>query len=394
MSDPVHTSPASGNHQKLLRDAATPVDEIVEAIARGGFVLLVDEVAQGPGVLAVAAEKVTTEQIAFMIRRGGGIISVPLPRARLRELEIPLMVVQNLETDRTAFTISVDAKDGVTTGISASDRWRSIQALIDDDTTPDDLVRPGHVYPLRYEDGGVLKRAGYTEAAVDLVQEAGLYPAAVLTDVMNDQGELLTVEDLVDFIGGFDIPMCRIADVIAYRRQQEKLVVKTFETHIFRNGVVFRAVGFRSQVDGGEHLALVLGDIGEGEEILVRVHTECLAGDVFSADACQCSRRRDQALQRIEDAGRGVFLYLREPRTSTRASLESLIVHQARTAKGDGPDSATDTREADERDYGIGAQILYQLGVRTMRVLTDHPTGRSGIEGHGLSLLGFSSLTG
>lgn len=390
MAEPDPSPSTSLEYRETLFDVVSPVEEAMAAVSRGDFVLLVDDVSQGPGVLVVAAEKVTTEQIAFMIRRGGGIISVPLGRSRLRELEIPLMVVQNQETDRTAFTISVDAKAGVTTGISASDRWHTIQTLIAGGTKPDDLVRPGHVYPLRYEDGGVLKRAGYTEAAVDLVREAGVYPAAVLTDAMNDEGDLLvSVEDLVGFAREFGIVMCRIADVIAYRKQRGKLVGRIFESNILRNGVRFRAVGFRSLVDGAEHLALVLGNLGKGEDVLVRVHAECLAGDVFDSDECSCSSALDNAIQRIVDEGRGIVLYLREP--GDESVLERLASHQTQATEGES--SATAARTTDERDYGIGAQILYDLGVRTTWILTDHQTERSGIEGHGISVLGFLHLT-
>jgi len=370
-----------------IKHAASPVEEVITAIGNGQFALLVDEVAQGPGVLAVAAERATPNQLAHMIRRGGGIISVPLTETRLQELDLPLMVPANTDVARTAFTVSVDAKEGTTTGISAADRWETIRTLISEDTKPGDLLRPGHVYPLRYVDGGVLRRAGYAEAAVDLVRAAGLYPAAVLTDIMSDEGGLLFGTNLADFADQHDIPLCRIADVIAFRRLTDKLVAPTFETVIASHGAEFRAVGFRSLTDGSEHLALLLGDIGAGEHVLVRVHSECLAGDVFSSNQCACSANLDHALDLIVATGRGVLLYLRRLPQGGGGPLERLLRH---TREGI---AANDPSE-DQRDYGTGAQILHRLGVRSMQILTDRPADKAGLEGHGLSIESFSPLTG
>ena len=388
---PHETRSSTESQQGSLDNAAAPFEDVVAAAGSGGFIVLVDDATDGPGVLAVAAELVTQTQIAFMIRNGGGIISVPLPRSRLAQLEIPLMVPPHANSDRTPFTVAVDAQKGITTGISASDRWQTIQVLIDDSSKPEDVVRPGHVYPLQYSEGGVLKRAGYTEAAIDIVTEAGLRPAAVLTDVMTDDGALLTSNNIVAFASEHEFPICRIADVIAHRRRTEQLVTRIFEGHLVREDVAHRAIGFRSEADGDEHLALVVGTIGSGDDVLVRVHSECLPGDVFESESCHCSQRLQEAMARIEREGRGVLLYLRNS-GSGAGLLERMMIHASIRPS---PKASPGVEKAvDDRDYGIGAQILFDLGVRTMRVLSDHPASRAGIRGHGLEILEFIPLLG
>jgi 3,4-dihydroxy 2-butanone 4-phosphate synthase/GTP cyclohydrolase II len=366
-----------------------PVEDLIAAIARGDLVIMVDDAdRENEGDLIIAADQATPTKIGFMIRHSSGILTVPMTGERLDQLEVPMMVRQNTDARRTAFTVSVDARTGTTTGISASDRTRTIQVLTDPKTRPDDLARPGHVYPLRYEPGGVLKRAGHTEAAVDLAQLAGLYPAGVLAEVMNDDGTVARLPDLERFAKEHNLVIGTIADLIAYRRRHEKLVERVIEARLPTPQGVFRAVGYRSLVDDRQHLALVMGDIGDGEEVLVRVHSECLTGDIFGSKRCDCGAQRDLALGRIGQEGRGVFLYIRGHEGRGIGLLHKLEAYNLQ-------DQGRDTVEAnqdlglpvDARDYGVGAQVLYDLGVRSMRLLTNNPTKRAGIEGYGLSIV-------
>ncbi len=366
-----------------------PVEEIVAAIGRGELVIMVDdEDRENEGDLILAADAATPDKLGFMLRHTSGIICLSVLGERLDELEIPMMVARNTDSRRTAFTVSIDAAEGTTTGISAADRARTVAAVLDPATKPEDLARPGHLYPLRYEPGGVLKRTGHTEAAVDLARLAGRYPAGVLAEVMNDDGTVARLEELERFAKENDLLIGTIADLIAYRRKSEKLIERVVEARIPTRFGGFRAVGFRSMVDDRQHVALVKGEIGDGEAVLTRVHSECLTGDVFGSVRCDCGEQLDWALQRIAEEGRGVVLYIRGHEGRGIGLLHKLAAYSLQ-------DQGLDTVDAninlglpvDSRDYGVGSQILYDLGVRSMRLMTNNPTKRAGIEGYGLSIL-------
>ncbi|HEY4584540.1 MAG TPA: bifunctional 3,4-dihydroxy-2-butanone-4-phosphate synthase/GTP cyclohydrolase II [Acidimicrobiia bacterium] len=366
-----------------------PIDEIVAAIAKGEMVIMVDdEDRENEGDLIVAAEAATQAQIGFMLRHTSGIICLPVIGERLDQLRLPMMVARNTDIRRTAFTVSIDARDGTTTGISAADRWKTIQTVINPDTKPEDLARPGHMYPLRYEPGGVLRRAGHTEAAVDLAELAGKYPAGVLAEVMNDDGTVARLEDLEVFAREHGLLLGTISDLIAFRRLREKLVERVVEARIPTEHGTFNAVGFRSLIDDRQHIALVMGELGDGERVLTRVHSECLTGDVFGSLRCDCGDQLDLALGRVAAEGRGVVLYIRGHEGRGIGLLHKLAAYRLQ-------DEGLDTVDAnvnlglpvDSRDYGVGAQILYDLGVRSMRLMTNNPTKRAGIEGYGLSIV-------
>jgi 3,4-dihydroxy 2-butanone 4-phosphate synthase / GTP cyclohydrolase II len=383
MSDPVRQVPAARSaHLDTIEDA-------VEDIRQGRMVIVVDdEDRENEGDLIMAAERVTPERIAFMVRHTSGVICMPIVGERLDELEIPLMVADATDLQRTAFTVSVDAQRGTTTGISASDRAATIRALVSPETTPKDLVRPGHIFPLRYREGGVLKRAGHTEAAVDLARMAGLYPAGVLGEIVNEDGTMARIPQLATFAATHGLRIISISDLIEHRRRRDQLVRRVAEASIPTIYGRFRAHAFESTVDGRVHVAMVLGEVGDGRHILVRVHSECLTGDVFQSLRCDCGTQLDDALGKIGAAGRGVVLYIRGHEGRAIG-----LTHKLRAYKLQ--EEGADTVEANEalgfepdpRDYGIGAQILYELGVRTMRLLTNNPTKRAGLEGYGLSIV-------
>ncbi len=365
------------------------VDEIVAAIARGEMVIMVDdEDRENEGDLIIAAEDATPDHIGFMLRYTSGIICMPVLGERLDELELPMMVAKNTDVRRTAFTVSIDAAVGTTTGISAADRARTIATVIDPSTKPEDLARPGHMYPLRYEPGGVLKRAGHTEAAIDLAELAGKYPAAVLAEVMNDDGSVARLGELERFAKEHGLLIGTIADLIAHRRKHEKLVERFVEARIPTPHGEFAAIGYRSLVNEQQQIALVKGDIGDGESVLTRVHSECLTGDVFGSLRCDCGAQLDRALQMIAEEGRGVVLYIRGHEGRGIGLLHKLAAYRLQDDEG------VDTVDAnvnlglpvDARDYGVGSQILYDLGVRSMRLMTNNPVKRAGIEGYGLSI--------
>ena len=369
--------------------AFSNIDDIVAAIRRGEMVIMVDdEDRENEGDLILAADAVTPDHIGFMLRYTSGIICLPVVGERLDELELPPMVAHNTDVRRTAFTVSVDASTGTTTGISASDRCRTVEALIDPRTRPEDLARPGHMYPLRYEPGGVLKRAGHTEAAVDLASLAGKYPAAVIAEVMNDDGTVAKLPDLEVFAKEHGLLIGTIADLIAYRRRSEKLVERVVEARIPTAYGDFAAIGYRSLVDDRQHVALVRGDIGDGEGVMTRVHSECLTGDVFGSRRCDCGEQLDLALRLVAAEGRGVVLYIRGHEGRGIGLLHKLEAYRLQ-------DEGLDTVDAnvhlglpvDNRDYGVGSQILFDLGVRSMRLLTNNPVKRAAIEGYGLSIL-------
>ena len=364
-------------------------EELIAAVGRGEIVIVTDdEDRENEGDLIVAAEKITEEQMAFMIRHTSGIICVPMTAERLEELELPQMVRLNTESHRTAFTESVDAREGVTTGISAADRTQTVRSLIDGNSKPSDIARPGHMYPLRAAEGGVMRRAGHTEAGVDLVKLAGMYPAAVLSEIMNDDGTVSKLGDIERFAKEHELLVGSIADLIAYRRaNEEKIIRKIVETRIPTDHGEFNAIGYRS-FDGRDHMAMVMGEVGDGEDILVRAHSECLTGDVLHSRRCDCGEQLDRSMARISEEGRGVVVYIRGHEGRGIGLFAKLQAYNLQ-------DGGRDTVEANEdlglpvdsRDYGIGSQILYDVGVRSMRLLTNNPTKRAGIEGYGLTIL-------
>jgi 3,4-dihydroxy 2-butanone 4-phosphate synthase / GTP cyclohydrolase II len=373
---------------EVERSVFASIPEAVEDIRAGRVVIVVDDAdRENEGDLIMAAEKVTPEAIAFIVRHTSGVICVPVVGDRLDELQIPLMVAANTDHQRTAFTVSVDARRGVTTGISASDRATTIRAIVSAETVPEDLSRPGHVFPLRYREGGVLKRAGHTEASVDLARLAGLYPAGVLCETVNEDGTMARLPELVAFAAEHGLKIISIADLIAYRRGHEVLVTCVAEATIPTPQGVFRSFAYESAVDGRTHVALVLGEIGDGEDVLTRVHSECLTGDVFASMRCDCGEQLHRSMEIVGEEGRGVILYIRGHEGRAIGLTHKLRAYELQ-------DQGRDTVEAnielgfpaDPRDYGIGAQILVDLGVRTMRLLTNNPAKRAGLEGYGLSI--------
>ena len=370
------------------------VELAIKAIAAGRPVIVVDdEDRENEGDLIFAAELATPELVAFMVRYTSGYICVPLPEPEADRLELPPMYHTNQDQRGTAYAVTVDARSGVTTGISAADRSHTIRLLASAETLPTDLSRPGHVVPLRAKAGGVLRRPGHTEASIDLAVMAGLRPAGVLCEMVNDDGTMQRRPDLEKFAAEHDLVMISIADLVAFRRHREKQVERVVETRLPTEHGEFTAVGYRTQVDGGEHVALVFGELGDGEDVLVRVHSECLTGDVFGSKRCDCGPQLDAALQRVAEAGRGVVLYMRGHEGRGIGLLHKLQAYQLQDRGFDTVDANLELGlPADARDYGTGAQILYDLGVRSMRLLTNNPAKRAGLEGYGLTVLGREAL--
>ena len=364
------------------------IPEAIDEIRQGRMVIVVDDAdRENEGDLIMAAERVTPEAIAFIVRHTSGVICMPVIGERLDELQIPLMVAANTDSRRTAFTVSVDARRGVTTGISAADRARTIRAIIDPATEPGDLSRPGHVFPLRYREGGVLKRAGHTEAAVDLARLAGLFPAGVLCETVNEDGTMARLPDLERFARAHDLKIISIADLIGHRRQHEILVTKVAEATIPTRHGEFRSIAYESVTDARTHVALVMGDLADGDDVLTRVHSECLTGDVFGSLRCDCGGQLDRAMELIGREGRGVILYIRGHEGRAIGITHKLRAYALQERGRDTVEANIELGfPADQRDYGIGAQILYDLGVRSMRLLTNNPEKRAGLEGHGLAI--------
>jgi len=368
------------------------IPDAIDDIRQGRMVVVVDdEDRENEGDLTIAAEKVTPEVINFMARYGRGLICLPMTGERLDDLRIPLMVrdEQNDAKFGTAFCVPIEAKQGTTTGISAGDRARTVLTAIDPATKPGDLARPGHMFPLRAVDGGVLVRAGQTEAAVDLARLAGLYPAGVICEVMDEDGTMARGPRLVAFCREQGLKLITIKDLIQHRMRTERLVRKIVETDLPTGYGPFRIHAFESGIDGQHHVALVMGDLSVGDEpALVRVHSQCLTGDIFASSRCDCGDQLHKALEMISQAGRGVLLYLRQEGRGI-GLVHKLMAYQLQ-------DQGKDTVEAnealgfkpDQRDYGIGAQILVELGVKKMRILTNNPRKFVGLEGYGLEVVG------
>ena len=367
----------------------SPIPEIIKDIKSGKFIILVDdEDRENEGDLIIGAEKVTPEAINFMTKNARGLICMPTPGSRLEELRIPMMVGENTARHGTAFTVSVDAKiRGATTGISAYDRAVTVKAMIDPATKPEELGRPGHIFPIRAKEGGVLVRAGHTEATVDLARLAGLYPAGVLCEIMNEDGTMARLPQLEQIAKKLNIKIASIADLIAYRRRHEKLVHKVAEAVLPTKYGEFKAVAYKSDTDTDQHLALVLGDFASDVPVLVRMHSECLTGDVFGSLRCDCGEQLDMAMEMISKEGRGAIIYMRQEGRG--------IGFHNKIRAYELQDKGMDTVEAnvslgfapDLRDYGIGAQIMADLGLHKVRLLSNNPKKVIGLQSYGIEVI-------
>ncbi|HEX2313045.1 MAG TPA: bifunctional 3,4-dihydroxy-2-butanone-4-phosphate synthase/GTP cyclohydrolase II [Thermomonospora sp.] len=366
------------------------IEEALADLAAGRPVVVVDdEDRENEGDIIFAAAAATPELLAFTIRHTSGVICVPMLGEDLDRLQIPLMTTQNGDRLRTAYTVSVDAAEGVSTGISAADRAHTIRLLADPATRPRDVVRPGHIFPLRYHEGGVLARRGHTEAAVDLARLAGLPPAGVLAEVVNDDGTMARLPELQVFAKEHGLKLISIEQLVAYRKRTERMVRREVETRLPNRYGVWRAVGFSSALDGGEHVALVYGDIGDGEDLLVRAHSECLTGDVLHSERCDCGAQLDAAMEAIAAEGRGVVLYLRGHEGRGIGLLAKLRAYALQDAGSDTVDANLELGlPADAREYSVAAQMLLELGARSVRVLTNNPAKLAGLEGFGVRVLG------
>ncbi len=375
------------------------VERAIADIAAGRAVIVVDDAdRENEGDIIFAASKATPELLAFTIRHTSGVICVPMLGEELDRLQLPLMTTQNNERMRTAFTVSVDARDGVTTGISAADRSKTVRRLVDSATEPYELVRPGHVFPLRYMPGGVLRRPGHTEAAVDLARLAGLSPAGVLAEVVNDDGTMTRLPGLRAFADEHGLPLISIAQLIEYRRRYERMVTRVVQTTVPNEYGQWRAIGYLNNLDGTEHLVLVLGDIETGDgsikpDVLVRMHSECLTGDVLGSQRCDCGTQLNAAMAVIAAEGAGIVLYLRGHEGRGIGLLSKLRAYQLQDAGADTVDANTELGlPVDAREYSTGAQMLADLGVSSLRLLTNNPDKIKGLADLGLEVTGTVSL--
>lgn len=363
------------------------IEEALEELKKGNMIVVVDdEDRENEGDLLMAAEKVTPEAINFMAAYGRGLICVPMTGERLKELKVEPMTAENTDAKETAFTVSVDSRK-CSTGISAFDRAETVKALIATDTKPEELTRPGHIFPLKAREGGVLKRAGHTEAAVDLARMAGLYPAGIICEIMKDDGNMARLPDLVEYCKKFGLKLITIADLIEFRSHEEKLIRKAVDAFMPTKYGDFRVIAYEGTLSNEHHVALVKGDISNGEPILVRVHSECLTGDAFGSLRCDCGEQFAEALRMIEQEGRGVLLYMRQEGRGI-GLVNKLRAYELQ-------DTGVDTVDAnlmlgfpaDLRDYGIGAQILKDLGISKLRLITNNPKKLRGLSGYGLEVV-------
>lgn len=367
-----------------------PIEEAIAAFRRGEFLVVVDnEERENEGDLIIAAETVTPEQIAFMVRHTSGLICLPLTGERLDELGIPLMVMENTDAHQTAFTISIDYSPGTTTGISAADRARTIRAAVDASVRPSSFSRPGHIFPLRYHPGGVVVRPGHTEAAVDLARLARLYPAGVLCELVNDDGTMMRGETLEEFADTHDLVMMSIDDLVAFRWRTEAIVLREAAASLPTEHGTFNIVGYRSAIDDSQHVALVMGDVAEGQGVLTRVHSVCLTGDVFGSLRCDCGTQLSESMRQIAEAGAGVIVYNTAHEGRGIGILNKIAAYDLQEKGLDTVDANLEIGHADDsRHYGVDAQILHDLKVGSVRLLTNNPDKIDQLSRFGVDVVG------